>query len=375
LTRIERVALAAVVVLFVAAGVTRYATAVPRVAAFIVAGLALAGLAWLVSFCTEQVGLRFGSAITGTLQATVGNLPEFFVVLFALQARDTVVAQSAIIGSILVNALLVLGLVLIVGALRSSDGLMRFSPRLPTDAATLLLVASLMIVLIALVTSAHDAASAHVGTISVVGAAMMLIVYSVWMRQYLGSQSKTLEPPQSKTLESPQSKTLEPSATDRAQGDEAPRVSMRSAVFLLVGAGIGSAFVADWLVAALTPTIRTLHITQTFAGIVIIAIAGNAVENASGIYLAFRGRSELAISVVKGSVAQLAAFLFPLLVIVSLLTASRLTFSMQSVWAGALVGTAILIWQITGDGEATPFEGAALIALYVILATVAGFEH
>jgi len=356
LTRAERAVLAGVTVLFAAAAVTRYVSAVPRVAAFAVAAIALAGLAWTVSFCTEQVGMRFGPAITGTLQATVGNLPEFFVVLFALQARETVVAQSAIIGAILVNALLVLGLVLIVGSLRSSDGLMRFSPKLPNDTATLLLIASISIVLISLVTNEHDAASRRVGTISVVGGAAMLVVYAVWMRQYLSGQKR---------------KDTEPEPDDA----QAPRVSMGTAVSLLVGAGVGSAFVSDWFVSALEPTIRDLHITQTFAGLVIIAIAGNAVENASGIYLAYRGRSELAISVVKGSVAQLAAFLFPLLVIVSLFTASRLTFSMQPVWAGALIGTAILIWQITSDGEATPFEGAALIALYVILATVAGFEH
>ncbi len=356
MTRTERAVLAAVTVLFAAAGVTRYVTAVPRLAAFVVAAVSLAGLAWTVSFSTEQVGMRFGSAATGTLQATVGNLPEFFVVLFALQAHETIVAQSAIIGAILVNALLVLGLVLIVGSLRSADGIMRFSPRLPTDTATLLLVASITIVLIALVTYARDAASAHVGTISVVGAAAMLLVYGIWMRQYLSSQ---------------------PNAADPADFGETagPRISIRLALGLLVCAGVGSAFTSDWFVSALRPTIHTVHITQTFAGLVIVAIAGNAVENASGVYLAFRGRSELAISVVKGSVAQLAAFLFPLLVIVSLFTASRLTFSMQSVWAGALIGTAILIWQITGDGEATPFEGAALIALYVVLATVAGFEH
>ena len=105
----------------------------------------------------------------------------------------------------------------------------------------------------------------------------------------------------------------------------------------------------------------------------IVAIAGNAVENAAGIYLAYKGKHDLAISVVKNSVAQIAAFLYPLMVLVSLLTASHLTFAMAPVWAGALIGTAILIWQITGDGEATPFEGAALIAVYVVLAMVAAF--
>ena len=95
----------------------------------------------------------------------------------------------------------------------------------------------------------------------------------------------------------------------------------------------------------------------------------------TAVVLAAKGESELAISVVKNSVSQIAAFLYPLLVLVSLLTASHLTFALPPLWAGALILTAILIWQITGDGEATLFEGAALVAMYIVLATVAAFEH
>src|SRR5207245_5336424 len=132
---------------------------------------------------------------------------------------------------------------------------------------------------------------------------------------------------------------------------------------------------SDWFVHALQPTIHQLHISQAFAGLVIVAIAGNAVENVAGIVLAAKGKSDLAIAVVKNSVAQIAAFLYPLLVLVSLLTATTLTFSLAPIYIGALFGTAILVWQITGDGEATPFEGEALIATFVILATVAGADQ
>ena len=89
----------------------------------------------------------------------------------------------------------------------------------------------------------------------------------------------------------------------------------------------------------------------------IVAIAGNAVEHVVGIVLAAKGQYELAISVIKNSVAQIAAFLYPLLVLVSLLTASTLTFALAPVYIGALFGTAILVWQITGDGEAHAVRG------------------
>ena len=332
------------------AGVTRYASGISRVVAFVFAALALAGLAWVVSFATEQVGLRFGHAITGFMQSTIGNLPEFFVVLFALAARQRTIAETAILGSILANALLVLGIVILAGARRAADGVMRFSPRLPNDTATLLLLSTFIIVLIGLANASRDPASHHAKTISIVGAVAILIVYAAWTVQYLRS------------AEAP-----------RGEG-ERPKLTPAASVALLVAAGTAAAFVSDWFVNALQPTIHALHITEVFAGLVIVAIASNAAESATGIVMAAKGRSELSISIVKNAVAQIAAFLYPLLVLMSLLTVTTLTFALAPVYIGALFGTAVIVWQITGDGEATLFEGAALIATFVILATVAAFE-
>src|SRR5271163_3194028 len=182
LTPTKRVALAAL------AGVANYETWAP-VPRFAIATFALAGLAWVVSFATEQLGERFGPGITGMLQSTLGNLPELFVVIFALQKGELVVAQTAIIGSVLANALLVLGLVIVVGARRSPDGLMRFSKRLPRDTATLLQVTVFIIVLLGLSLAAHDPASHHVKGISIVGAICLLFVYMTWVVPYLRSDS------------------------------------------------------------------------------------------------------------------------------------------------------------------------------------------
>ncbi|HEV3129896.1 MAG TPA: hypothetical protein VGY32_12995 [Solirubrobacteraceae bacterium] len=350
MTRLERGLLAAVVVITVAAGLTRYLPGVSDTAAFVVAALALAGLAWLVAFSTEQVGARFGAPVTGVLQATVGNLPEFFVVLFALRAGELVVAQTAIVGSILVNALLVLGLVIVAGAARAPSGLMRFNPRLPNDTTTLMLSSTLIIVVIALTHVSHDAASRHAKAISIVGAAVLLALYSAWLFRYLRSDEAG------------------------QQLAEPPRLPTGLGVVLLVAGGAASAFVSDWFIHALEPTVRSLHISRAFAGLVIVAIAGNAVEHASGVVLAGKGQYELAIAVVKSSVSQLSAFLFPLMVLVSLTTATTLTFSLAPVYAGALFGAAVLVWQVSGDGEAPVWEGLALISAYIVLAVVAGFE-
>jgi Ca2+:H+ antiporter len=358
ITPLERIALVAICVLTALAGAANYGrwAAVPR---FAIATLALAGLAWTVSFATEQLGERFGPGVTGMMQSTLGNLPELFVVVFALQKHELVVAQTAIVGSLFANAMLVLGLVIVVGARRSGDGVMRFSHRLPRDTTTLLLITVFIIVLLGLSLGSHDKASHHVEVISAVGAVSLLVVYFAWAVPYLRSDAKR------------RSEAVKEPALERLDG---PRLSLGATVALLATGGVASAFVSDWFIAGLAPAIEQLHISQAFAGLVIVAIAGNAVENAAGLVLAWKGRSDLAISVVKNSVAQIAAFLFPVLVLVSFGLATRLTFSLAPVYVGALALMALVVWQVTADGEAAAFEGWALVALYVILATLTLYE-
>jgi Ca2+:H+ antiporter len=364
LSRIERSTLAAIAVLSLLAGLADYGAwaVLPR---FLLATLSLAGLAWVVSFATEQLGERFGPGVTGMMQSTLGNLPELFVVIFALQKGELVVAQTAIVGSVLANALLVLGLVIVVGARRSPDGIMRFSKRLPRDTATLLQVTVFIIVLLGLSLGSHDPASHHVKAISVVGAICLLVVYLSWVVPYLRAD-------------------VGPAAAEAPPGDDSaqagradapgPRLSLGVTLALLAVAGTSSAFVSDWFVNGLKPAILQLHISQAFAGLVIVAIAGNAVENAAGLVLAWKGRSDLAISVVKNSVAQIAAFLFPLLVLISFALSTTLTFSLAPVYIGALLLSTLALAQVTGDGEAAEFEGWALVALYVILGALTLYE-
>jgi Ca2+:H+ antiporter len=336
----------------VIAGILHFADA-NAVLRFAAAGVALAGLAYVVGAATEAVGARFGPATTGVLQSTLGNLPELFIVLFALSAGEVVIATTAVLGSLFANALLVLGLAIVAGCWHSSDGIMRFNPRLPNDTATLLLLAVFIIVLVGISHEVDDPASSHPVAISTFGAVALLSVYAVWLWGYLRT-SGSVEP----ALEQPPHAAL----------------PFRVAVGLLAAAGIGAAFVSDWFVNALGPAIETLGISRAFTGIVIVAIAGNAVENVVGITLAAKGQSDLAISVIKNSVAQIAVFLFPALVLLSLFFEHRLTFVIGPVAIGALVLMALSVWQITGDGEAAAFEGWALVALYLIVAVIAWFE-
>jgi len=333
-------------------GILNYAGADP-VAVFLVTGAALGGVAWVIGIATESVGARFGPAVTGALQSTLGNLPELFIVLFALSAGEVVVAQFSILGSLFANALLVLGLAIAAGSWRASDGTMRFGARLPNDTATLLLLAVFLIAILGLSDQVGDRASRHQVEISVVGAVCLLVVYAAWLVGYLRSE-RTAEP----ALSEPTHAVL----------------PFGAALTLLALSGVAAALVSDWFVAELDPAVEALGISKAFTGLVIVAIAGNAVENVVAVQLAWKRQSDLAISVVKNSVAQIACFLWPVLVIASLAFAHRLTFVIPPVYLGALALTAIALWQITGDGRAVLFEGLALVSLYVVLATLVWFE-
>jgi Ca2+:H+ antiporter len=243
LTRGQRITLLVAVLATAGAGAAYYGKA-PSVLTFVVAGVALAALASIVSFATEQVGARFGPAVTGVLQSTLGNLPEFFIVVFALGAGQVVVAQTSVVGSLFANALLVLGVVIVVGARR--DGIMRFRTRLPQDTATVLLSASFVIVLVALAVASHDKAAHHVDALSAAAAVCLLAICGAWLWSYLRSD----EP--------------------REPAHEAPgrraAVPFTLSLVLLTVAGAGAAFASDWFVSAPEPAIKALHISQAFAG-------------------------------------------------------------------------------------------------------------
>jgi Ca2+:H+ antiporter len=143
---------------------------------------------------------------------------------------------------------------------------------------------------------------------------------------------------------------------------------VRTALLLLALGGVGAGLVADWFVEALGPALATLDIPEAFAGLVIVGLAGNAVENAAGVFLARKEQNDLAVSVVINSVNQIALLVFPVLILASTFFATHLTFQLDPVYIGALAVSAIALGQIMGDGEGYTFEGLALIAVFVIVA-------
>ena len=149
---------------------------------------------------------------------------------------------------------------------------------------------------------------------------------------------------------------------------EPPRWSTGETALVLAAAGVAAAFASDWFVSALTPAIHTLHMSEEFAGLVIVAIAGNAVENVVGVQLAARDRPDFAISVVINSALQVALLLTPVLVFASLFFATTLTLVFPTLLAISLLVAAAITSLVVYDGESTWEEGAILVGLYVVVA-------
>lgn len=320
--------------------------------------IALAMLASLVGEGTEQLGARQGPTVTGILQSALGNLPELFISLFSLQAGLVVVVQFALIGSILANSLLVLGAAFVVGGLKF--GTQRFGARASRSIATLLLLAvgSLVIPTLATAPGAPDAG--HAAELSVVVSIVLLVVFAGSLIFSIRRDAR------------PAPATNAPTTSAEAVVDaEGPGHLWPQwlALVVLAGAAVAAAFVSEWFVAALRPAMATLGMSEAFAGLVVVAIAGNAVENVVGIQAAARNQAELAVSLILNSSLQVAIALTPALVIISMLMGvAPLTLVVTPLLAGAVGLSAILAAVIVFDGESNWLEGLALIGLYLIIA-------
>jgi Ca2+:H+ antiporter len=340
-----------VIVLSAIALVAAIATLIFRIAGaagvptFIASAVALAALAAMVGEGTDQLGHRLGPGATGVLQSALGNLPELFISIFALQAGLTVVVQTALIGSILANALLVLGIAFLVGGLRHGE--QHFASEAPRMIAVLILLATAALAIPALATAPGAPDAGHPVELSVIASVVLLVVFA-------GSIPFSIRGGNDVSTAAVELDALWP---------------VGLAVSVLAVAGLGAAVVSDWFVESLRPAMATLGISQDFVGLVVVAIAGNAVENVVGVQMAARNKPDVAISLILNSALQVALALTPAIVLISLVIGpAPMTLVVQPVLIGALALSALLSALITVDGRSTWLEGLALIGLYVIIA-------
>ena len=339
MNRRERLELIATLSAVAVAAVCRYAE-LGHVLTFVVAAVALGALAHLVGTATEQLGSRLGSGGAGVVQSALGNLPELFIAIFALRSGLMGVVQAALVGSILANSILVLGIAFVVGGLR--NGTQRFDSDRARMISTLTLLAAATMATPSLAAAFHTPAAPHGRTLSLVCAGVLLAVFVLTLPSFLASNGD--------------------------EEHEPARWSPVTTALVLALSGVAAAFTADWFVSALTPAIHTLHMSEEFAGLVVVAIAGNAVENVVGVQLAARNRPDFAISVILNSSLQVALALTPVLVFMSLFFGTHLTLVFPTLLALVLVIAAILGAFVVNDGRSTWQEGVVLVGFYVVIA-------
>jgi Ca2+:H+ antiporter len=329
------------------AGATHFMQGGP-ILGFLACALALAGVAHVIGEATDQVGNHLSASATGLVQSAVGSLPELFVCIFSLRAGLVTVVQAALIGSILANVLLVLGLAFVVGGAR--NGVLIFGSQTPRMIASLLLLAVSALVLPTLANELHLPAAAHEQQLAVVCAVVLLVVFAMLTRAMLKQGQRAVP------------------AEAHARAHAWP---LSAAIGVLLVCAAGAVLVSDWFVEALEPAIEALGVSQTFAGLVVVAIAGNAIENVVGIRLAAAGKAELAVSVILTSALQVAVVVVPILILFTFAVGGvAFTLVIPPILAAALFLSVIVVTVVTVDGEADMVDGAALIGLYVIIAAI-----
>jgi Ca2+:H+ antiporter len=255
------------------------------------------------------------------------------------------VVEAAVVGSILGNILLVLGLAFLVGGLR--NGIQQFSGERARTITALMLLAVAAMLVPSLAHIVGTPAAQHERALSVVVALVLLAVFACSVP---GSLRRT-------------------EAEAVVDAESGTRWPVALAVIVLAVTGVLAAVVSDWFVHALEPAIESLHISQAFAGLVIVAIAGNAVENYVGVVLAARGQADYALSVILNSPLQIALVLAPALVLLSYVVGgAAFTLVFPPLLVAVLVASVLSVSLIIIDGESFWLEGAALLGLYVVIA-------
>jgi Ca2+:H+ antiporter len=325
-----------------------YYTHSNAVIAFIITAMALALLAMIVGDATEQLGRRFGPGATGILQSALGNLPELFVCIFALRAGMDKVVQAALIGSILGNSVLVLGLAILVGGLK--NGTQRFHSEPPKIITTLMILALAALAIPTLTSIFHTKAEEHLNRLDIFLAIVLLVIFVASLFFSLKNDAAVVP--------------------ERTEADKKePSWPMSLTLVILLLSGLAAAFVSDWFIDALQPAMLTFGINDTFAGLVIVALAGNAIENVVGVQLAYQNRMDYSMSVIMNSSLQISLVVFPILVLLSfILGGSILSFVLSPMLLISLALGVLVSAFIVFDGESIWIEGLALIGLYLLIA-------
>lgn len=320
---------------------------------FITAALAIIPLAKVLGDATENLAHHTGPRIGGLLNATLGNAAELIITIVALREGLVEVVKASITGSIIGNILLVLGFAILFGGLK--NGLQRFSLR---TASTNSAMMTLAVIGLAVPAFFGPRVATH-GELSVIE--MNVAVAIGLMLGYALSLIFTFTAPSDDSMG-----TAVPG--DEVPEETKPAWTLRRALIVLILSVLAMAYLSEALVGSIEPLLKTSGMSELFVGIIVIPIIGNAAEHAVAIQVAMKNKMELALGVSMGSSMQVALFVAPLLVFISLLVGNPMTLAFNQLELAALGISVVIASLISLDGESNWLEGALLLIVYGILA-------
>ena len=330
----------------------------PAPAVFFCAAVAIVPIASLIVAGTESIAHYTGPAIGGLLNATFGNLPELIIAVVALKAGLVEMVRASLIGALLANLLLGLGMSFLLGGLRFH--VQEYNPLAARAYASMMLLA---VISMAIPSAFHRFFGAEQGfehsvVLDKSVALILLVTYGLYLLYQLRTHKESFEE------ESP--------AGGAASGEgHGPHWSLPRAGGTLLAASVGAAWLSEVLVGAAEETGHSLGMSPTFIGLILLASVGGAAEIGSAIAMGRKNKMDLSVGIALGSCIQIALFVAPLLVLVGGLIAPKpFTLSFNRGEMGFLFISVLLGGLVAADGRSNWFKGVQLLAVYVMLAAV-----
>jgi Ca2+:H+ antiporter len=338
-------------------------------ALFIVSCLAIIPLAGWMGHATEHLAEHLGEGIGGLLNATFGNAAELIIALFALKKGLYGVVKASITGSIIGNALLVMGLSLLGGGLKfKTQRFNRTASSMSATALTLAAIALIMPTIFHIVAAQTPVANGgwtpeKEQSLSLAIAVVLIATYGLTLVFSLVTHKKLFS-----GGEEDSGHDIAGEVGEELSKAEGHSWSMGKSIGVLFVATAFVALISEFLVGAVEQARATLGLTEVFVGVIVVAVIGNAAEHSSAVLMALRNKMDLTMGIALGSSLQIALFVAPVLIFASYLFGKpmNLEFTLPEVIAVAL--SVLIVEQISSDGESNWIEGAQLLSVYAIMA-------
>jgi Ca2+:H+ antiporter len=318
----------------------------PAPAVFFLSALGVIPLAAYIGEATEALAFHTSPRLGALLNATLGNAAELIITIVAIRAGLLDLVKASITGSIIGNLLLVLGFAFVVGGVK--NGIQTFD-RTQAGRNSVLLFLAVIALLVPSYLSHFIGSdtSTPVEAFSIGVAIVMIVLYGLGLLAAVQADS-------------PIGHTL--AETDL------PAWSRRTAIIILALATLGMVFLSEALVGSVEVLVEQFGLSEFFLGIILIPLIGNVAEHFVAVTLAYRNKMDLSVEVAVSSSLQIALFVAPALVFISLIIGNRLTLIFNPFELLAILVAVIIAALVSADGESSWLEGAALLAVYIIFA-------